>query len=203
MEATTTTQLPEDVCKTIHDALRPPKHPTVLNLTINAPKDGDCYINIQASASTNLADELDLATLLWTLHMKILGANNIIGLPVETFNINLEAENVFKAVWITWRDKEGQTGISYEFQTLPLSTEKFSGKRRNCDTKNPIGNWDGKLVPFHCLPKDRLIGRKALAKVRAMPDGITVELNAIVTTGNRTALMCRSVQGKLRIGLLT
>ena len=189
MEATTTTQLPEDVCKTIHDALRPPKHPTVLNLTFN-----DCYINIQASASTNLADELDLATLLWTLHMKILGADNIIGQDIITVNINLEAENVFKAVWITWHDKAGQTGISYEFQTLPLSTEKFSGKRQNCDTKNPIENWDGKLVPFDRLPRDRLIGRKALAQVRAMPDGITVELNAIFTSNRRTAHMCRSVQ---------
>ena len=200
--------LPEDVCKNILDALRPPKHPVILSLTVDGPKGWDHVLNVQSSASTTMADELDVATLMWTLHMKIVRSEHIIITPpAKTVSIIMEALNIFKAVWTTWCDEKNHNGISYEFVITPTATttttasgEKYSGKIRKCDMKNAIENWNGKLVPFHPLPVDRLIGRKTLANVRAIPDGVPIELNAIVT-GDQIVHIYRSVRGKLRIGV--
>ena len=175
-------EFPEDLTCAIIDFLTPLKNPPFLSLNIYSDESNNHLLKkIKIPISSTLLDEMDVATLLWTVQMEL--EQFQIDLP-KTFCARLESKDLFRALWTSWRDTEG-VNISYEFKCHTTGSI-FSGKRRKENKKKIIEEWDGKFTPFQPLPSDRSAGRKALSQVQAANDnegggGIPVEFQVTAT----------------------
>lgn len=147
----------------------------LLKLTSNSSRAWPCPISVSTKTSSDQANELDIASLLWETELNI--EKNHYTLP-DTAVLSLTVKGAFEAIWTTWRS-ENRTGICYRLSLADGTV--YSGRRPLEQEMMALNEWDGKLSIHGPFPrKNRLAAQKALLEA-SLSDGVSAVLQVSLT----------------------